>query len=211
MQEAHRNRFRLLPFDLRNRRAQFGLAQGSEHGAVGRQSLSHLEAKPPRHQWCRLDIERLVEARRSDAAHLKHVAKALGCDQRGARTLLLQDRVGGDGGCVEHLVHAVSGDAGFVEHRADARDHGLGIVMRCRRHLAGQQPPVRQAQRDVGERAADVGRDACAGHRAPVLPKRSARKGARSTSVGRPSICCASRRAVTAPVVIPIWPCPKAK
>jgi hypothetical protein len=106
----------------------------------------------------------VIETRHADAPHFQHVAKSFGRHQRGARALAFEDRVGGDGGGVEDLGKIGRLQAQPRGHVGNAGQDGAGVVARRGRHFGGGQRAIGRKAGDVGKGAADVGRDAIAGH-----------------------------------------------
>ena len=133
------------------------LVERDQHLAVGAHALLHLEAQRALDQrHVLLEIE-IVGVGPVDAADLVDVAEAVGGDQRGLGAGALQHGVDGDRRAVQEQVRRGVVAAGLLDAAADAVDQPL----RRRQRLAEGQPPGLVVEhRDVGEGAADVGREA---------------------------------------------------
>ncbi len=160
MQKAHRHRLDLERAQRVHDLAHLVRHQRDHDLAAGPDPFRDLEAQMARHQRRRLLPQRIVEPRHADPAQLQHVAKAAGGQQRAARALALQDRVGGDGAAMQHGIEA----GGIERQLAGELRHALhdrrSIVVRSRGQLvAGHQAGVGD-EGHVGERAADIDRHA---------------------------------------------------
>ena len=119
----------------------------------------HRKAQLARHQRRRqLEVEVVVLVALL-VAHLEHVAKALGGDERGARALALDQRVGGERGAVHQDADIPGGERRGGEHFRDSFEHSRLGRARRGQHL-GRMAPAGVLQHDVGEGAADVGGEA---------------------------------------------------
>src|SRR5207244_6301498 len=96
---------------------------------------------------------------------LEHVAKALRGDQPGARPLVLQDRVRGDGGAVAQLFERLGREPRLAQYFRQAFDDRLRVVLDARGDFLGVNRAVGAEQHDVGEGAADIDTDAITRHR----------------------------------------------
>ena len=137
------------------------LVERRHHLAVGAHALLDLEAQRPLDQrHVLLEIE-IVGVGPVDAADLIDVAEALGRHQRGLGAGALQHGVDGDGRAVqEQAGRAAYSLPAFSTPLADAVDQ----TIRRRQRLAEGQPAGLVVEyRDVGEGAADVGREADVG------------------------------------------------
>ena len=137
-------------------------SSGTSTRAVAVDALAHLEAMAPRHERRGLARDEVVHVGTVAAADLEHVAEPRRGHERRARARALGERVDHDRRAVHELL-----DLGRLDlARGDHVEHALREVARRRRdlrdpHLAGL--PVDDDE--VGERAADVGRDAQASSR----------------------------------------------
>ena len=133
------------------------LVERHHHLAVGAHALLHLEAQRPLDQrHVLLEIE-IVGVGPVDAADLVDVAEAFGGHQRGFCAGALQHGVDGDRRAVQEQVRRGVVAACLLDAAADAVDQAL----RRRQRLAEGQPAGLVVEhRDVGEGAADVGREA---------------------------------------------------
>ena len=130
-----------------SRRAAFDLA-------VGERALVRLEAQRALHQRLMLLEEQVVGVGPVDAADLVDVAETFGRDQRGPRAGPLQDRVDRDGRAVQEQSGIGIGGCGLLDPRGNA----LHEMVRRGERLAEAQPSGLVVEdRDIGERAADVG------------------------------------------------------
>ena len=137
-------------------------------GGGGVERPVHLAARA--YALVHLDHALVEEARQLDVAHeelrpvlvadAQRIAEAAGDRERGALALALEERVGGDGRAHLHGVDRVGGDrrAGReAKEFADALHRGIPVTLRVlRQQLVRQQPAIRMARDDVGERATTV-------------------------------------------------------
>ena len=137
-------------------------------GGGGVERTVHLAARAD--ALVHLDHALVEEARQLDVAHeelrpvlvadAQRIAEAAGDRERRALALALEERVGGDGRAHLHGLDRVGGNgrAGReTEELADALHRGVPVTLRVlRQQLVRQQPAVRPARDDVGERAAAV-------------------------------------------------------
>jgi hypothetical protein len=137
-------------------RREARLVERDHHLAVGAHALLHLEAQRPLDQrLVLLEIE-IVGVGPVDAADLVDVAEAVGGDQRGPGAGSLQHGVDGDRRAVQEQARRGVVAAGLLDAVADAVDQ----PPRRRQRLAEGEPPgLVVKHRDVGEGAADVGRE----------------------------------------------------
>ena len=163
VEEADRHRLDRALGEPGGERVRGADVERPDHLAPRPHAFGKLKAAAARHQRRRLLVERLVEARHADAAHLQHVAEALGGDQRGRRALAFQDRVGGDGGGVEDLLEAIRREPEPRRQRDDPGEDGAAEIVRGGGQLAGGERAFGGQAGDIGEGAADIGRDAVAG------------------------------------------------
>ena len=159
LQETDRDRLDARGAQRVDRRIDVGLVERRQHGTVGGDALGDLEPQVARRERRRLDVMRVVEAWDPDPAQLEHVAEPARGEQRGARALVLQDRIRGDGAAMQHLPEGLRIEAERRREFENAGDDAAGVVVRRRGQLARREPPVRQEQRDVRERATDIGGD----------------------------------------------------
>ena len=118
--------------------------------------LAHLEAVAARHEGRRLARDQVVHVGAVAAADLEDVAEAARGHERGTGTRALGERVDDDGRAVHELLDRGRLDLACGDHV----EHALGEVARGRRDLGDAHLAAHCVDRDeVGERAADVGRD----------------------------------------------------
>ena len=136
-------------------------AQRLDHPALGVHALADLEAQVAGHEDGGPVLEQVVEARARRAAQLEHVAQAARRDERRARALALEQRVGDDRRRVGEERDVARGDTAARERGGERVQHAAGEVARRRRHLDDARGAAGLVhQDDVGERAADVDADA---------------------------------------------------
>ena len=122
---------------------------------VGAHALGRPEAQLGRDERRGVRGAQPVEVGARLAAQLDHVGEARGGDQRGARAAALEQGVRGDGHPVREDLHLARVTARERQRGIDRAHHALGLVVRRRGHLRGDDPPV-DRERRVGERPADV-------------------------------------------------------
>ena len=134
-----------------------GLVKGLQHPAPRIQPLLDLEAEIARHQRGRLFEVDVVERRPDLSADLQHVAEALGRDERGARGLAFDQRVGGDGGAVHQVGNGVRSDVSIRQDALDRVEESAGGIGGRRGDLrdSGRSACFRE-ENGIGERATDV-------------------------------------------------------
>ena len=165
MQEAHRDGLDPGGAHRQPGAAHALLVQRAQHRAVGGDTLAHRVAQRARHQHRGgLDVD-VVGVAALLVAHLEHVAEALGGQQRGARALALDQRVGRERGAVDEQPHLAGAHAGLGQQALHPFQHRELGRARRRQHLAGVAARGR-LEDDVGEGAADVGGQAHRGARA---------------------------------------------
>ena len=160
-QEGDGDRAEALVAGAARGRADRVLVERLDLLARGVEPPADLDDVRPRHQRPRLAEVDVVEPRPVAAGDVEHVAGAARGEQQHALAAPLQERV-------EPLRGAVDGE-GDVARRPDdlleAGEHAGGQVGRRRRRLARRVGArVLVVGDDVGERAADVHRDAVAAH-----------------------------------------------
>ena len=143
--------------------AHIGVAELLAHAAVGEQPLGGFQTPLARDERRRLVGLQIVEVGTLLAGDLQQVAKSARGEQRGARALLLEQRVGGHGGAVGHEAQGGRRESIARGDRADAGQDALGRIGGHARQLEDGQPLTRLVpERDVRERPADV--DSQPGH-----------------------------------------------
>jgi hypothetical protein len=156
----------LVARDEVDRRVDVAVLERRHHPSLRVDALAHLEAEVAWHQGRRRVLEEVVETGAGRAPELQHVATAARGDERGARALALQQRVGDDGGGVGQPADVGGGDTVAAHRDAEPLHHSVREVARRGRHLDHRRRPARLVgEDDVGERPADVHADAPA-HRA---------------------------------------------
>ena len=173
-QETHGDRFDAFLFQFTRGFAHLVLVERSDHlAARRRQPLGHRFAVTALHQRPVLPGDLLhdrIVLRALVAADVDDVAVALGRDHARFGAVVFQDRVGGDGGAVKHVVDGSKVDAvPFAQLRQAGHDRDRGVVRRGRNLMNEGSVLVGVGVNDVGKGAADV--DAHELHRA-CLPKK---------------------------------------
>ena len=141
-----------LPPDRRN----CGLVERDQHVAVGRQPFADGEAADARHQRLRPVDHQVVMVEPLLVALLDDVAKALGGDQRGARTLALDQRIGRQRGAMDEDPDIGGRQRRLTQHGVDAVEHAAFRGVGRGQDLAAR-PPAGDLEHDIGEGAADIG------------------------------------------------------
>ena len=90
--------------------------------------LRHFEAPAPAYQRSGTLLIHVVKAHQPEPAYFEQVAKALGCNQPGARAASLDDRVCRDGRAMDQFFDAVAGYAGLCKHVANSAENRLGVI-----------------------------------------------------------------------------------
>ena len=132
---ADGDRLHAAPLELGGNRGHFLALDRAAHGAVVERALRDLEDRTARHQRRRPRRLDVVEDGAVAAADLEHVAEAARGDDRRARALALEDRVGRDRGAVGELGHAPELDA----HARDPGENRHGRVLGRGRHLVDRE------------------------------------------------------------------------
>ena len=112
----------------------------------------NLQAPVRRHERRHSATEPIIKVPAGLPADLQHVPKPLGCDERGARPLPFEQRVGGHGRAMD------DGIAGGRGQSPQPFQHRLCRIRGSREHLEGLQAPV-LVHHEIGEGAADVNAD----------------------------------------------------
>jgi hypothetical protein len=98
-----------------------------------------------------------VRLRALVAADVHDVAHALGRHHPGARSAVLEDRVGGDGRAMQHAVDRVGIDPAALAQLDDAGHQSPARIVGRRTHLVHDDRVARGViEGEVGERPADV-------------------------------------------------------
>ena len=178
MEVAHSHRGHAFGGQLCGGRPDGIFIERPQHAAVSGEALGNADAPVARHERLGPSHVQVVLLEPVLVGHLDRVADALGREQRRASAAAFDEGVGGERGAVDEHLHIGGLDAGGCENRLDAVEHGIGRGLRGRQHLRGVQLTGTAVgadfERDVGERAADVGRE-------PGAP------GGHPPSVGAPS------------------------
>ena len=136
------------------------LVDPGQDRAVGRDPLADLEAQGPGHQGPREVTVEVVHVRPGLAADLQQVAESPGGDQRHLAAPALDKRIGRDRGAMGQAADRREVDAVPLRHLPQAREDGLGRIIRGRGPL--RHPRLAAAfvvGVEVGEGAADVDPD----------------------------------------------------
>ena len=137
----------------------FVLVERGDHGAVAGDPFRDLDGVLQRGQRFGFgpDDPAGQAARHERPGDLQHLPEALGGHQPDDGALALQDRVGADGGAVQHLRDLGVRDTGVLADLSDPAEHTDRLILRRGR---GFRPPgftaVGVHQQHVGERAADI-------------------------------------------------------
>ena len=161
VQQADRDRLDLLAPHQRGRLAHRVVVERHEHLAGGPEALAHADRAVARDERLRLLEPRVVERRAHLARDLEQVAEALGGDEAAARDLALDDRVRRDGRRVDdeadvRRAHVALGE-GALDRSMKPSDGSAGVVSTF---AIATLARLLVDERRVGERAADVDRDA---------------------------------------------------
>ena len=186
VEQAHRQRLDALREQPVERALDVGLVERLLHRAASVDPLAHLHPQAALDQGGRLLPGEVVQTRHAQAPDLEDVAEAPRGDQPGPGAAQLEQRVGGDGGAVQHLDHVATAEPGLVEHLAQPVDDGARVVVDAGRHLLDVQASVGVEEDDVGEGAADVDRDAEAAHAFRSISRTAANVSTRPSSSASP-------------------------
>jgi hypothetical protein len=184
VQKDDRNRLDTGGDEVDGQRRRTGLIERLPDRTVVQHALGHLEhavAGDQRHVFAEEQIERIGPV---DAPDFVDVAEPFGRDQRGLRALAFEDRIDGDGRTVDDELRRRRRRPRALDRGEDA----VGEIFRRTQRFAERHG----ARRDVhdghiGERPADVDRDAAACDHASVSAAvRSADAASRGPSGSRP-------------------------
>ena len=193
VQEGDRDRAHPLRPHERDGRLDLRPRNRAKDGAVAVGTLVDGDPKVPRDQRSRRIGPQIVGRDPDMAAKLQNVTEATGCEQRGARALALDDRVGDQGGGVRDAAGAgdVLGVDGAEWPQAfENADRGVRRSRQALLDVDGAGALV--VQDEIGERAPDV---AAQPIRRPRLAHRSLLDSARlSPRAERRTRPCLSRR-----------------
>ena len=171
-QQRDRDGLHILGADIGDQRVDLAGRQGRDDGAIGTDPPGDLETAAAGNEGGGRILEEVVEVGARGAAQLQHVAKAAGAHEGGAGALVLEQRVGDDGGRMGQQRNVARLDSvsphGHLECRQDALGEIAGCC-RCLGHADAPRPLV--DQRHVREGAADIDADAPA--HAVMPPTRS--------------------------------------
>ena len=151
---------------LRQRRHQrLDRARRQRHKRFSRRvhALGHGQPPASRHQRLRAVDVHVVLLEAVLERHLEHVAVSFGRHQRRARAAPFDDRVGGQGGAVQHHAQVRRGASSLCQNLAHTFQ-GAGGRRRVGRQNLGADVAAGGFQHHVGEGAADVHRDAIVRH-----------------------------------------------
>ena len=124
--------------------------------AVGRAALAHADPPLGRDQRRGVRGAQPVEVGTVLAPERDQVGEALGGQQRGARALALQQRVGRHRHAVREGLDVARLAASAPQRGAHRVHDAARLVVGRARRLRRDQPPVLEREHRVGERAADV-------------------------------------------------------
>ena len=137
------------------------LVERQQHASVSAQPLRYADATVPRDERLRPPHVEVVLLEPVLVGHLDRVADAVRGEQRRAGTAALDQGVGGQRCAVDEHLHLRGLDARSGQDVPDALEHAIGWRVLGGQHLRRVEvagPAVTaHFERDVGERAADVG------------------------------------------------------
>ena len=122
-------------------------------------SFSDLDPQVPRNQRLGLLPLEVVELGDADAAQLQHVAESPRGDEAGASSLALDDRVGRDGGAVNHRAAVGGLELQLLQQALDEGEDTLLVGLGRGDALCNMHRAVVLDQHHVRERAADIHAD----------------------------------------------------
>ncbi len=165
VKEHHRERAHAAVGQSLDRRHELIAIERPADGAIGVDTLAHLEPQIARDQRLGLGDVEVVELELSLAPDLERVAESGRRDQPGDGALALDEGVGEERRRVHDAREVSRLERPVSENRRDARDHGTDRVVVGRQHLAAPLASgVVVVHHDVGEGAADVDSERVAGH-----------------------------------------------
>ncbi|SRR5258706_5247260 len=156
MQKTDGDRFHFLGEQRVDHTLGLALVQRLLDRARGIDALVHRLPQIALDQRHGLGPADVVHARHAQRADLEHIAEALGGDETGARTLVLEDGVRGHGRAVPNLLDRVAREPGLAEYLGEALYDRLRVVADARGDFLGVDGAVVAEQHDVGEGAADI-------------------------------------------------------
>ena len=135
VQEAHGDRLDVI--DLQRAQGITNLARDElrQHTPIEANALVDADAPTARHQRRRELDEQIVQVVAKLGTGLKHIAKPARGEQRGARTLALDDRVGGERRAMHDRANRIVFGFGLLENLRDCRQHRLRRLLRRGQHL----------------------------------------------------------------------------
>ena len=150
--EADRDAVHPFAPELLDHRVDRRGVRGQQHPAGRIHALAHRHPEVTGHERGRLLDMDVVLLEAVLVGHLHRVAEALRHHQGGLRPLALDDRVGREGGAVEHHLDIPRIDPGLPQGLREPLQHTF--IRRARRgeHLAREGPSA-AGERDVGEGA----------------------------------------------------------
>ena len=155
VQQADRDRFDVLAHKLVGERPDRVLVERDQYVAARVDPFIDAEAALARHQRRRLVHIDVVLLEAAFGADLDGVAKALGDDHCGPRTLAFDNGVGRQCRAVDDEPEITRRQPGVAERAADTFEHTLLGRARRRQDLAGEQF-VTRLDGNVGKGAADI-------------------------------------------------------
>ena len=157
VQQADRDRLDTLRDQLADDPPRAVLVERLAHRAVGQQPFAHLAAQVSRHEGRRRIDEQVVHVVATLVANLERVPEALGGEERRARALALDERVGGERRAVHDRADGARGSPRLLEERRDALLDRVRRVFRRGENLAHARGARRLVDHhEIGEGAADV-------------------------------------------------------
>ena len=161
-QQANRDRLDPALGDPAQCVAHLRLVERHHYVALGVDSLTNLEGQSPRHvrlDWRIRQVERIELAA---LAQHQDVRKALGDQERGARGVALDDRVGRVGGAVDQEVgvaqHVGDADAGLLGRHLERPFNTAENALVSRERFAEHEAAALVGQHEVGKGSARIDR-----------------------------------------------------
>ena len=155
VQQADRNALHAFVPQHRHQRANGSGIKWQQHVAFVIEPFRHRQAQMPRHQWFRQHDVEVILVVAALVAHRDHVAQSLGGEQRDARALAFNDRVGSKRSAVDDDSDLGGSDARGLQDFVHAHHDAQLGCRRCGQDLDGG-PRAVMLECKVGEGAADI-------------------------------------------------------
>ena len=153
VEQAHRDRLRLLPPEYADGALHVGDHQGTDDVALGIHSFSDLQPQGPRDKWRGATVPEIIHDVATHPGNLEDVPEAFGRDETCYRALPLEEGVQPNGGAVDEIPAACEVQARLFYGVGDAQAE----VLRGSRNLG--RPQLSRCfiyVDEVRERAPDV-------------------------------------------------------